>query len=383
MNKWVIRLGVLIGLVVIAIVAKDWYFAEKPVDVKGVQVERAVVEESITNSRAGTVKARQRAHLSAELGGRVVAVPFEKGAMVKAGQILLQLNDAAEQARLTLAQRDLVVAQAEQDRSCLVAERADREYVRYRDLSEKELVSVDELDRVESVALTTSAACAAGKAGVDRAHAAIGEAKASLEKTVLYAPFNGILASVDVEVGEWVTPAPPAVPVPPVLDLIDLTSIYISAPMDEVDSAKILSGQSVRVSLDPYPGKNFSGKVVQVSPFVEDREEQNRTVDIEVELDDTQFATRLLPGTSADVELILFVHENVLRIPRSTVLEGNVVWVVEQGHLAERPIEVGLKNWNYVEVVSGLEEGEWVVASLDQADVTVGHPATLLKGSSP
>jgi HlyD family secretion protein len=232
------------------------------------------------------------------------------------------------------------------------------------------------------VAVTTSSACAAGKAGGDRAQAGIGETKAALDKTVLYAPFDGILASVDVEVGEWVTPAPPAVPVPPVLDLIDPTSIYISAPMDEVDSAKILTGQSARISLDPYPGKQFSGKVVQVAPFVEDREEQNRTVDVEVELDDTRFATTLLPGTSADVELILSVQEDVLRIPRSTVLEGNVVWVVEGGQLAERPIEVGLKNWNYVEVVSGLEEGEWVVTSLDQADVTVGHPATLIKEAS-
>ena len=381
MKKWLIRLGVLIILAMVALVIRDRFFVQTPIEVKGVQVERAVVEESITNSRAGTVKARQRAHLSAELGGRVVAVPFAKGSFVKKGQILLQLNDAAEQARLTLAQRDLAVVQAERDRSCLSADRADREYVRYRDLSEKELVSIDELDRVENVALTTSAACTAGKAGVDRAQAAIGEAKAAVEKTVLYAPFDGILASVDVEVGEWVTPAPPAVPVPPVLDLLDPTSIYISAPMDEVDSAKILPGQFVRVTLDPYPGKNFSGKVVQVSSFVEDREEQNRTVDIEVELDDVEFSKTLLPGTSADVELILSVHKNVVRIPRSTVLEGNVVWVVEEGHLAERPIEVGLKNWNYVEVMSGLDEGEWVVSSLDQADVIVGHPAKMVIGA--
>ena len=84
------RLGVLLCLVAVAIAANAWFFVVKPVDVKGVQVERAVVESSITNSRAGTVKARERAHLSPELGGRVVAVPFDKGAVVKKGQILLQ-----------------------------------------------------------------------------------------------------------------------------------------------------------------------------------------------------------------------------------------------------------------------------------------------------
>lgn len=368
---------VVVGLSALGFVMWERFIVREPVVVKGVRVERAVVEETITNSRAGTVKARQRAHLSAEVGGRVTRVPFKKGQTVHEGQVLLQLNDAAERAKLELAQRDIIVAQAERDRSCLAAERANREYSRFRDLFQKELVSVDELDRVESVARTTTAACDAAKAGVKRAEAAVVEVQAALDKMVLRAPFSGILAAVDVEVGEWVTPAPPAVPVPPVLDLIDPTSIYINAPMDEVDSAKIFSGQSVRVTIDPFPGKHFDGRVTRVSPFVEDREEQNRTVDIEVELDDAEFAATLLPGTSADVEVILSVRHDVLRVPRSAVLEGEKVWAVEDGRLVERPVHVGLKNWNFAEIVDGLNEGETVVVSLEQAEVAPGDPVTV------
>ena len=378
METWSYRIILLAGIVALAVGVRSWIFEPEPVIVKVVRAEIGLVEETITNSRAGTVKARQRGHLSAEIGGRVVALPFDKGDTVKTGNVLLRLNDASERAKLERAKRDLIVMRAERNRSCLAGERAKREHARFLDLSDKELVSIDELDRVASTASTTAAACHAGAAGVDRAQAAIQEAQAELDKTVLRAPFPGILADVKVEVGEWITPAPPGVPIPPVLDLIDTTSIYISAPMDEVDSAKVHPSQKVRVTLDPYPGKHFLGHVVHVSSYVDDVEEQNRTVDIEVDLQDSEFVKTLLPGTSADVEVILSVQEAVLRIPRPTLLEGNKVWVVENRQLAERMIQVGLKNWDYVEVLKGINAGDSVVTSLDSTEVQVGSPVKII-----
>ncbi len=381
MKRWPIRLSMIVIAGILFLVFREWVWVTEPVEVQGVQVERGLFEETITNSRAGTVKARQRAHLSAEIGGRVVAVPFGKGDQVKKGDLLLKLNDEAEQAKLELTKRDLVVAEAGHDRSCLAAQRAKREYVRFRNLAEKELVSIDELDRVESIFLRSTAACEAGKANVDRARAAIVEAQAGLDKTILRAPFSGVLGTVEVEVGEWVTPAPPAVPVPPVLDLIDPNSIYITAPMDELDSAKIHQDQRVRVTVDPFPGQAFPGRLFRVAPFVEDMEEQNRTVEIEVELEDDQFAATLLPGTSADVEVILSKREQVLRVPRASILEGGKVWIVEDGHVAERAVKLGLKNWNYVEIQQGPAEREVVVTFLEEADVEVGSPVILLNST--
>ena len=121
---------------------------------------------------------------------------------------------------------------------------------------------------------------------------------------------------------------------------------------------------------------------MRVSPFVLDIEEQNRTVEIEVELDDRDFATTLLPGTSADVEIILSKRENVLRIPRTAVLEGNKVWIVAQGQITEGTIQTGLKNWDYVEIQGGLSEGETVVTSLDQADIQAGDPVQIAEKAS-
>ncbi|WP_447969710.1 efflux RND transporter periplasmic adaptor subunit [Nitrospira sp. M1] len=381
MKRWASGSLIFISLAITVLVLNAWLLSPDPVDVTVVRVETGLVEETITNSRAGTVKARQRAHLSSEIGGRVVSVPHDKGDRVQKGDLLLRLNDAAEASNLEMAQRELVVSQANRTRSCLEASRAQREHARFQDLSKKELVSTDELDKVYSTAQTSAVACQAADASVERARTRIKEAQAQLQKMVLYAPFSGILADVKVEVGEWTTPAPPGVPIPAVLDLIDPTSIYISAPMDEVDSSKIHPGLLARITLDSYPKQSFMGQVVRVAPYVENIEEQNRTVEIDVELDDRGFATTLLPGTSADVEIILSQRAHVLRIPRTAVLEGEKVWTVAQDKIAERTIQMGLKNWDYVEIQKGLSEGEAVITSLDQADLHVGLPARIAENS--
>jgi HlyD family secretion protein len=183
------------------------------------------------------------------------------------------------------------------------------------------------------------------------------------------------VADTFIEVGEWTTPSPPAIPVPPVLDLIDTSSIYISAPMDEVDSARVKTGQRARVTVDSHPGQHFPAHVVEVAPYVVDRVEQNRTVEIELELDDPSVAATLLPGTSADAEVILSAHENVLRVPTSALLEGGEVLVLEEDRLVERTLQLGIRNWDFTEVKGGLAEGALVVVSLDRPEIRAGARA--------
>ena len=158
----------------------------------------------------------------------------------------------------------------------------------------------------------------------------------------------------------------------PVLDLIDTRDIYVSAPMDEVDSGRIRQGQAARLTVDSHPGESFLAQVVEVAPYVVDRLEQNRTVEIEVELDDPEVAATLLPGTSADAEVILSAREGVLRIPTGALLEGGKVFVLEEGRLVERTLELGLRNWDFTEVIGGLEPGSRVVVSLDRPEIEAG-----------
>jgi len=379
MRKWGVRIAIVVAIVAAIVVLKSTLLAPKPVPVLVVEVTSGQVEETITNSRAGTVTARRRAKLSPELGGQVVDLPFREGEAVGAGQIVLRLEDSAQQARLELAQRDVEATAAERDRVCLTAERAAREYDRLRRLADEAIISTDLLDEVESSREASRAACRAAGAVEARTQAAVSVARAELSKTVLRAPFDGIVAEVSTEVGEWTTPSPPALPVPPVIDVLDPTSIYISAPMDEVDSASIHAGQPVRVTVDSHRNQNFPGRVRRVAPYVLDVEEQNRTVEVEVTRDDAELAAQLLPGTSADVEVILDVNDSTLRIPTAALLQGGKVLVLEDGVLVERQIEIGLRNWDFTEVLSGLSAGDLVVTSLDRAEVKDGAEAEVVE----
>ena len=115
------------------------------------------------------------------------------------------------------------------------------------------------------------------------------------------------------------------------VDLIDNTCFYITAPIDEVDVPKIAPGMTARVSLDAFGDRRFAGKVRRIAPYVLDREKQARTVDVEVEFTLPEDIRKMLAGYSADVEIILDVRQNTLRIPTEAVLEGNRVFVYLPG----------------------------------------------------
>ena len=382
MRRWLIRLAVMAVLVAAVVVLRLTLFAPQPVQVTVVQAERGRVESTVTNTKAGTVTARRRGRLSPETGGRVVAIPHREGTLVEAGDVLLRLDDASQRAQVVLAQRQLRAVEAEREAACLTAEQADREFQRNRALADQQLISVDVLDRLESAARAATATCQAAAAMIESARAAIQVAKANLDKTILHAPFNGVIAELTVELGEWITPSPPGIPIPSVIDLIDMSSVYISAPMDEVDSARIHAGQPAKVTIDPFPDQVFPGRVVRVAPYVLDIEAQNRTVEIEVELEVNGVARTLLPGTSSDVEVILEVREDVLRIPTPTLLAGTAVMVIEEAVLVRRPVEVGVRNWDYIEIISGLAAGEEIVSSLDRAEVQVGAEVEIVPDGS-
>ena len=357
---------------VAALVLRATWLAPEPVAVTAATVGRGPVEETVTNSRAGTVRARRRAKLSPEIGGRVVELPFAKGDRVSAGAVILRLDDALQRASLEIARRDLAAVQAQARQACLGAEQARRELERNRGLAAQGIVSVELLDRLATAASTQDAACDAAGRTTERSRAAVALAAAELDRTVLRAPFDAVLAELSTDLGEYVTPSPPGVPMPPVVDLLDPGSVYVSAPMDEVDAARLRPGLPVRVSLDPLPGRQLAGRVARVAPYVLDVEQQNRTLEIEVELQDRSLAATLLPGTSADVEVILAVRPDVLRVPTSALIEERRVLRVADGRIEEREVETGLRNWDFTEVRTGLSAGDRVVLSLDREGVRDG-----------
>jgi HlyD family secretion protein len=341
------------------------------------RVERGRVEDTVVNSRAGTVQSRRRSEISPGIPGLVVEIPAHKGARVRKGDVLLRLNDREHQAQVELAQRTLEAARAVAEQARFEAEYAERQWKRTEGLARERVVSDTAMDLDRTRALTTQAAIAAAQARILEAKAALEAARATLEKTVITAPFDGVVLDVTAEVGEWISPSPPGVPLPPVLDLIDPEALYLSAPIDEADVARLRTGLPVRVTLDAFRERSFRGTLTYLASFVETRQEQNRTLRVEAEFGEPQLPPNLLPGLSADMEVILDARESVLRIPTYALLENNRVLAVQSGRLTEKKVTTGLHNWGFTEITSGLSAGESVVVSLDRPEVKAGARVTI------
>jgi len=355
-----------------------WHFTRpEPVAVRVKPAETGLVEQTVANTRAGTVKACRRSKLSPSVGGQIAALNVREGDRVEAQAILLELWNRDLTAEVTLAEREAQAADARARSACLNAENAQREADRQLKLVGRGMASEEAVDRAITAAKANLADCEAAKAQARVQEAQIGLAEAKLAKTQLRAPFAGIVAEVSGELNEYVTPSPPGIPTPPAVDLIDDACFYISAPIDEVDAPSIEVGNAARVSLDAFRDQRFAGKVRRVAPYVLDIEKQARTLEVEVELMERPERGSLLAGYSADVEIIVDRRESTLRIPTEAVQEENLVLVLdpENALLAERRIEAGLHNWDFTEVRSGLKPGERVVVSLDREGVKDGAAA--------
>ncbi|MGB5570582.1 MAG: efflux RND transporter periplasmic adaptor subunit, partial [Sedimenticolaceae bacterium] len=220
-------------------------------------------------------------------------------------------------------------------------------------------------------------ACEAAQATAAVSEARVGVTEATLEKTRLIAPFDGVVAEINGELNEYVTPSPVGIPTPPAIDLIANHCFYLTAPIDEVDVAGISVGQTARVTLDAFGERRFKGRVRRIADYVLDVEKQARTVDVEVEFVDPADIEQLLAGYSADAEIILDVRKDTLRIPTEAVMDGDLVYVfVPDSNLIEqRQVRTGTSNWDHTEVVDGLNEGELVVTSVDREGLADGVDA--------
>jgi HlyD family secretion protein len=355
---------VIVVISLAVIVFLFWFFSRsKPLAVSISKVETGKVESVVTNTRAGTIKACRRARLAPATGGQIDKLPVVEGQHVEAQQVLVEMWNEDLQAQLLLAKQEAIAAKARAKETCVRADVAQREANRLNKLSKQKLASEEDVDRAAGNAEATRAACVAANDSAKVAEAQVNVIQVAINRTILRAPFAGIVAEVNGEVGEFVTPSPVGIPTLPAVDLIDNSCIFVAAPIDEVDVPAIKPGMPTRITLDAFKQLPFPGKVRRVAPYVQDVEKQARTVDIEVDFDHVIGEQNLMPGYSADVEILLDVKPNTLRIPTEAVVEGNLVYVVNGQKLEKRQITAGISNWVYTEVLTGLKENETIVTS--------------------
>lgn len=354
-----------------------------PVPVAVYPVERGRVEQTVANTRSGTVKACRRARLSPSIAGQIDKLPVQEGDAVKKGQLLLEIWNEDLKAQLMLAESELASATARKKAARLTADVADREAARLTKLFKQGVASEDQTDKAVSQAKALRADYEAADAAVLVAEARISLAKANMDRTNLTAPFDGIIAEINGELKEFVTPSPIGIATLPTIDVIERDCFYVTAPIDEVDASTITVGMPARITMDAFRGEQFEGRVRRISDYVLELEKQARTVDVEVDFIRPEDTERLLAGYSADVEIVLATREGVLRIPTESVLDGRLVFVYHEGTgmLEERRISIGISNWLSTEVLSGLSEKEQVVVNVENPDVANGVRAEISEAS--
>ncbi|MBA4503543.1 efflux RND transporter periplasmic adaptor subunit [Marinobacterium marinum] len=372
MKKLLVSLGLLI------LISAGLYFLNRPapIEVRLTEVQPGLVEQIAANSRAGTIKACRRSRLSMPQGGRVEQLLVDEGDHVEQGQPLLQLWNADLRARLEEVAATLKARRIQATSACHQADLARRDADRTRSLASNRLASEELLDQRQTEARRAALACSEARALTEQAEATLKLHQVLLDDTLLKAPFAGIVAEINGEIGEYVTPSPPGVATPPAVDLIDSQCLYVRAPIDEVEAARLSIGQPVRITLDAFRGRSFAGELTRIAPFVSELEKQARTVDVDVRLTPPPADAHLLVGYSADIEVIIEQRDNVLRVPTETLLQGNRVlrYAPESGTLETVKVNTGLSNWTWTEIIAGLNAGDRILQSLDTPGAVTGAP---------
>lgn len=377
----------LYATVVLLVIGVIVYFLshKAPVEVRVIKVRRGMVERTITGVSSGTVDPLKRVRLQALLPLKIREVHFKEGDRVKKGDVIIRLDDSEIRIKLDLqraARRGAELRLRETEERYKFAA---QNYERTKRLFEEGVVPDNLLDEARTQYVTIGKGYEIAKNAIHEASLSVQLTEEELEKTHIRAPFDGLISFLDATAGEM----PPytglegttlsqstvsSSETKPFCEVIDDSVLKVKVPFDEVDAVKIRPGQSTKITSDTMPDQVFIGQVSYVSPVVSKTLEQNRTVDVEVDIDKTDKG-RLPVGASVDAEIILETEKDVLIIPTNTVIEKEgkrFVYVVEGDLLKKRMLTGGISNWEFTQVLNGLKEGERVITSLDVEGIQEG-----------
>jgi RND family efflux transporter MFP subunit len=320
----------------------------------------------------GYVVARTQASVSAKLPGRLAYLGVSEGSHVQAGEVIARLENAdytaaVMQAQATLASERATLIEAQADRDQLVREARRARDVRAQNAN---LISAQDLEAVESKAAQAEARVTAQQARVEAAGAGERLAQASLDNTLIRAPFTGTVLRKDAEVGEVVAPSVGGgLTRGAVVTMADLATLEVEVDVNEAYISRVRSGQPSRITVDAYPDTAFRGAVRQVVPTAD---RQKATVQVKVSILDHD--PRILPEMGARVEFMELARtagRSAATPPRVTVPAAAVqteagtpiVWIVAGGRLERREVNAAPVSGGMREVRSGLVGGEQLLVS--------------------
>jgi len=399
------------GTIFLVTLAGAMFFYSRISDRIPVEVSPVVlgpIVSSVSSITTGTVESDRDVQVSFQTAGVVAEVLAEEGDRVVRGQVLARLDAREARANVELARANLTAAVATHERAIAsrvmretttvtdaagaeaLAERGRADLDRIRRLNEEGIASRQDLDRAEAEARLANAGsesararggdremaaleAAAAAAAVNQAEAALLAARVAQERCDLASPFDAVVSTRHIQIGQTVAPA--IVAMTPVFSLVDPASLYIRANFDEVDVSKLRTGLAARLTFDAFDDRSFDGAISEIAPVISTARLENRSIGVKIRLESE--APGVMPGMSADAEILIDRKESTLVVPSDAILDrGGARWVyvVEGGRARRRDVTTGLRNWELTEIVSGLSAGENVIVSLDIPELREGSP---------
>jgi HlyD family secretion protein len=385
---------------------------DKPVEVRLEKVQKRDLVAYVTAS--GQVQPHTKVDVASDVSGRIVKLSVKEGDMVTKGQFLLQIDPSTyqadvqrEAAAVASAKADLARAKANLDQSSN-AYRRSAEIVK----TNAALISAEQLEELKTTVDVNTALFQAAQHQVDQNGAALQNSQSLLAKTTIQAPMSGRITKLAVQQGETAVPGTFSKDQALLLTISDMSVLETKVKVDETDVARLHVGDTAQVLIDAFPDTTFRGKVTEiahssVSAGTTTAGSSDQAVDYEVrvQLLDPPVDTR--PDFSATAKIVWDSRKAALSIPiiALTVREHEAnenrdsaavalgkkatkditqkdvegVFVVgKDSRVVFRPVKVGIPGEEYFEVLSGLQEGETVVAGSYQAIRTL-HDSTAVK----
>jgi RND family efflux transporter MFP subunit len=322
-------------------------------------VETAKVQPHLFYSRLeilGELEPRASVDVMSRISGRLDRVLSERGDAVRKGHLLAVVDDEDLLQQIRRAEASIAVARAAVRREEASFENLEVQVERFRRLHAESLISIQDLQDLESRLRAASAQVALAQAQVDQAEASLRELNLQQSQTRVYSPLDGFVGMRHLDPGALVNPSLP------IVSVIDVSRVKTIVPIPEGMLKDVQVGLSAEVSVDAYPGVSQHGRVTRISPFLDPN---TRTADIEIEIGNT--AGWLKPGMFARVSIEAREPQTFPAIPRAALLTRGTekgVFVLDKDQVTQyRPIQIGRIQGDYVEVMDGLEPETEVVTT--------------------
>lgn len=379
------RLFAVIAAVVLPLLV-IWWFSGRDDPSKGAYrtatVERGDVRVVI--SATGTLRATTTVDVGSQVSGQVLEVLVDYNDRVSRGQAIARLDPAPFQTRLEQAEADLASARASVNEARATLTNAEADYLRKRDLVDRQLIARSEADLALAARDQARARIVSAEASVRQRQAAVGNARLDVDYTVIRSPVDGVVLLRDIEPGQTVAASFQT----PVLFQIaeDLARMQIDLSVDEADVGQIHEGLPVSFTVDAYPDRQFSGEVRQVR-LAATATSNVITYPVVVQVQNADLS--LLPGMTASAEIVVNRREGVLHVPNAALRymppgapparaarsggspeagagrggrAGNqrTLWVLDGGKPKAVTVETGVSDGTTTEV-TGVQEGQQVI----------------------